>query len=213
MSSRRFSSSRRRACGYDVDSRVSFDVIPDGAVHPYLIPIGCSPGWSWRPGIARIRVSIPAADRVSPPRGECWQIDEIGADTTDPSVPALTLTHDADRASVRAGLRAAAQLDARRTGGPGWTPIVMRRADDLRLKIENSSSNVRIGRYRESAFFSAASRPIRGRARSRTVHFASSRSRRTSQVGRRISTIGERNRSWPWVVLSAATALGLQSPG
>ena len=68
--------------GYDEDSRVSFDVIPDGAVHPYLIPIGCSPGWSWRTGIARIRVSIPTADRVFPPRGECWQIDEIGAVTT-----------------------------------------------------------------------------------------------------------------------------------
>ena len=36
---------------------------------------------SWRPGIARIRISIPTADRVSPPRGECWKIDEIGAGT------------------------------------------------------------------------------------------------------------------------------------
>jgi hypothetical protein len=69
--------------GYDEHSRVFFDVIPDGAVHSYLIPIGSSPGWSWRTGIARIRVSIPAADRVFSPRGECWRIDEIGDNRTN----------------------------------------------------------------------------------------------------------------------------------
>jgi hypothetical protein len=73
--------------GYEEDSRVTFDVIPDGAVRPYLIPIGCSPGWSWRPGIARIRLSIPAADQVSPPRGQCWQIDEIGGGATASGKP------------------------------------------------------------------------------------------------------------------------------
>jgi hypothetical protein len=61
-------------CSFEDRSRVSFAIVPDGAVRPYLIPIGCSPGWSWRPGIDRVRVSVPVGFALSLPRAECWQV-------------------------------------------------------------------------------------------------------------------------------------------
>jgi hypothetical protein len=62
-------------CSFEDLSRVSFAIVPDGAVRPYLIPIGCVPGWSWRPGIDRVRVSVPVGFALSLPRAECWQVD------------------------------------------------------------------------------------------------------------------------------------------
>ena len=67
---------------YDERDRVTYDVIPDGVLRPYLIPIGCSPRSSWRPRIDRLRLSIGADNQVAPPRAECWQIDEAGPHST-----------------------------------------------------------------------------------------------------------------------------------
>ncbi|MDR3638962.1 MAG: hypothetical protein P4L84_34470 [Isosphaeraceae bacterium] len=65
---------------YEEASRVTFTVLTDGSPHRYLLPIGCSPGWSWRPAIDRLRLSVPQGCRLDSPRCECWEVDETRFD-------------------------------------------------------------------------------------------------------------------------------------
>lgn len=62
---------------FEDQSEVSFNVIADGVVHRYLIPIGCSPGWSWRRTMDRMALVAPDDALISRPQVECWRIDDL----------------------------------------------------------------------------------------------------------------------------------------
>ena len=59
------------------ESQLTFTAIPDGERRSYLIPIGCSPGWSWRPAVDRIRLLAPEDCAFVAPRIECWRVDDV----------------------------------------------------------------------------------------------------------------------------------------
>lgn len=58
---------------WEKDARVTWDVLADGTLHSYMIPIGCSPAWSWRPGVDRlmIRTNNPGV-HLHIRDGHCW---------------------------------------------------------------------------------------------------------------------------------------------
>jgi hypothetical protein len=60
------------------DDGVVFRVTVDGVKRPYLLPVGCSPGWSWRPEIGRIVLIAPRGCRLARPDVNCWRVDELG---------------------------------------------------------------------------------------------------------------------------------------
>ena len=64
---------------FDTAGQITFDVLADGLVRPYLVPIGCSPGWSWRPRIERVRLYSASLQQLSIPMIECWQFDDVAA--------------------------------------------------------------------------------------------------------------------------------------
>ncbi len=61
---------------FDADSAIRFLVKPDGGPHMYLIPVGCSPGWSWRRGIDRLRLDVAECHSLARPKAELWRVDE-----------------------------------------------------------------------------------------------------------------------------------------
>lgn len=61
---------------FDENNRMIFTAIPDGRQHTYLIPVGCSPAWSWRLNINRLRITGPEGLSISQPDSELWLIDE-----------------------------------------------------------------------------------------------------------------------------------------
>ena len=62
---------------FDEWNRMSLAAIPDGRQHTYLIPVGCSPAWSWRQAIDRLRITGPEGVSISKPETELWFIDEL----------------------------------------------------------------------------------------------------------------------------------------
>lgn len=66
-----------REKGFEKESRITFVVLTDGVKRPYLIPIGCSPGWSWRPHIEDLRLQLPDGTSARSPRVEFWSVDEL----------------------------------------------------------------------------------------------------------------------------------------
>jgi len=60
---------------FEEKSAVTFRVTADGCCRSYLIPIGCSPGWSWRPAIDRLRLRVPDSCQLARPQAELWRVD------------------------------------------------------------------------------------------------------------------------------------------
>jgi hypothetical protein len=59
---------------------VAFDVPADGEQHPYLIPIGCHPGWTWSPRISRIRLRAERGGIEHFDSAMACEIDETAPD-------------------------------------------------------------------------------------------------------------------------------------
>ncbi|SFI28902.1 DUF2339 domain-containing protein [Planctomicrobium piriforme] len=58
------------------EPQITFQVFADGKRRTYLIPIGCHPGWTWRPQIRRLQLSTPANVRLSLQSARLYDIDE-----------------------------------------------------------------------------------------------------------------------------------------
>ncbi len=63
---------------FDAINEVTFLLIPDGQIHRYLIPIGTSPGWSWRKGVNQIRIDPQENVSIKPVQFSLKFIDELG---------------------------------------------------------------------------------------------------------------------------------------
>lgn len=62
---------------YEPQSRLTFEAACDGVARRYLIPVGCSPGWSWRPSIERIRLVAPKGTRLAEIEASCLRVDDL----------------------------------------------------------------------------------------------------------------------------------------
>jgi hypothetical protein len=62
---------------FDTTSAVAFEVRADGSASDYLVPIGCSPSWSWRRHIDRLRVSCDQEAEIISSEVELWFVDEM----------------------------------------------------------------------------------------------------------------------------------------
>jgi hypothetical protein len=65
---------------YQPNDAATLFVKADGQLRSYLIPIGCCPGWSWRPQIESLRLDFPAEVLHSKPQGLLLRVDEITQD-------------------------------------------------------------------------------------------------------------------------------------
>lgn len=61
---------------YDAESAITFELAADGRHHRYLIPIGCHPGWTWRPVIRGIRLTVAPDCAVMQPAATLCEVDE-----------------------------------------------------------------------------------------------------------------------------------------
>lgn len=58
-------------------SSVTLDILPIGTQRWYLIPIGCSPGWSWRSRIAKVRLTTAASVSMFMPQVVLLDVDDL----------------------------------------------------------------------------------------------------------------------------------------
>jgi hypothetical protein len=61
---------------YDSRDGATFRLICDDVKRLYIVPVGCSPGWSWRREIEHIKITVPDGYQLERPETTCWRIDE-----------------------------------------------------------------------------------------------------------------------------------------
>jgi hypothetical protein len=62
---------------FRAEDRITFSLRADGERRCYVLPAGCSPGWSWRPVIDDLRLSVPANVSLKAPAVMAWRVDEL----------------------------------------------------------------------------------------------------------------------------------------
>ena len=61
----------------DLESEATLVLIADGQAHPYLVPIGCSPAWTWRSEISTLELRSSPGCVLDAPQVSALRINDL----------------------------------------------------------------------------------------------------------------------------------------